>query len=106
VRVALPNAVGAAEEARLGAEVAAEVVQPDVAAARGVAQLGAVAEEAGARPGAAAEEAEPAAAGAPAAQDVPEGELLSAVAWAFRQDPTLPSVPPRSAPTARAMEWS
>jgi hypothetical protein len=106
VRVVLPNAVWAAEVARLGAEVAAGEAQPDVAAAEAVAQPGAVAEEAGARPDAAAEEAEPAAAGAPVAQDVPEGELLSAVAWAFRQDPTLPSVPPRSAPTARAMGWS
>jgi hypothetical protein len=69
VRAALPNAVGAAEVAPLGAEVAAEEVQPDVAAARGVAQ-----------PGAVAEVAEPDEAGGPVAQDVPEGELLSEIA--------------------------
>jgi hypothetical protein len=63
--------VGAAEVVRSGAEVAAAEAQPDVAAAQGVAQPGAVAEEA---------EVEPDAAGAPVAQDVPEGELPSEVA--------------------------
>jgi hypothetical protein len=63
--------VGAAEVVRSGAEVAAAEAQPDVAAAQGVAQPGAVAEEA---------EVEPDAAGAPVAQDVPEGELPSGVA--------------------------
>jgi hypothetical protein len=92
VQVALPNAAGAAPS---GAEVAEEVVQPDVAAA------------VAARPGAvAAEVAQPDVAVAPGAQDVPEAELPSGVAWAFRQDPALPSVPPRSALTARAMGWS
>ena len=70
--VAWPSAVGAAEVVRSGAEAAAGVV---------------------AQPGAGAVEAEPAAVVARAAQDVPEGELLWAVAWAFRQDPVLTSVP-------------
>jgi hypothetical protein len=83
VQVALPNAAGAAPS---GAEAAAGVA---------------------ARPGAvAAEVAQPDVAVAPGAQDVPEAELPSGVAWAFRQDPALPSVPPRSALTARAMGWS
>ena len=69
MRGAWPNAVGAAEVVRSGAEVAAGEAQPDVAAAEAVAQ-----------PGAVAEAAEPAAAGAPGARDVPEGELLSGVA--------------------------
>jgi hypothetical protein len=94
VQVALPNAAGAAPS---GAEVAEEVVQPDVVAAAVAARPGAVAEEV----------AQPDVAVAPlGAQDAPEGELPSGVAWAFRQDPALPSVPPRSAPTARAMGWS
>jgi hypothetical protein len=63
-----------------GAEVAAGEAQPDVAAEEAVVQPGAVVEEVGARPGAVAGEAEPAAAGAPGAQDVPEGEQLSEVA--------------------------
>jgi hypothetical protein len=68
VRGAWPNAVGAAEVVRSGAEVAAGEAQPDVAAAEAVAQ-----------PGAVAEAAEPAAA-ALGAQDAPEGELPSGVA--------------------------
>jgi len=79
--VAWPSAVGAAEVVRSGAEAAGAVALPDAAA-------GVVAQ-----PGAGAVEAEPAAVVARAAQDVPEGELLWAVAWAFRQDPVLPSVP-------------
>ena len=108
--VAWPSAVGAAEVVRSGAEAAAGVVQPDVAAAGAVALPDVVAAGVVAQPGAVAEEAEPAAAVARAAQDALEGELPSAVAWAvawaFRQDPVLPSVQPRSAPTARAMGWS
>src|ERR1700727_2757784 len=87
VRVAWPSAVGAAEVVRSGAEAAAGgVVQRDVAAAEGVSRLGAAAAGVVAQPGAVAEEAEPAAAVARAAQDVPPGELPSGGAWAFRQD--------------------
>jgi hypothetical protein len=91
-RVAWPSAVGAAEVVRSGAEAAAGVAQPGVAAAGAVALPDAAAGVV-AQPGAGAVEAEPAAVVARAAQDVPEGELLWAVAWAFRQDPVLPSVP-------------
>jgi hypothetical protein len=91
---AQPDAEQPVGAARSGVEAAAGV-RPDVAAGV-VAQPGAVAEEA----------AEPVAAVARAAQDVPPGEMPSGVAWAFRQDPVLPSVPPQPAPTARAMGWS
>ena len=94
--VAWPSAVGAAEVVRSGAEAAAGVARPGVAAAGAVA-LPDVAAAVVAQPGAGAEEAEPAVAVARAAQDVLEGELplavAWAVAWAFRQDPVLPSVP-------------
>jgi hypothetical protein len=106
-RVALPNAVAAAAVAPLGAEAAAGEAQPDaVAAAEVLPGVGAAAEV---LPGAEAEE-EPAVAEARGARDVPAGELplgvAWAVAWVFRQDPVLPSEPPRSAPTARATGWS
>jgi hypothetical protein len=105
VRVAWPNAEGAAAAVQPDVAVAVGVVRPDVVAAGAVVQPGAAAGVV-VQPGAAAEEAEPAAAGAPGAQGALEGELPLGVAWAFRQDPLLPSVRPRSTPTARAMGWS
>jgi hypothetical protein len=117
-RVALPNAVAAAAVAvaPLGAEAAAGEAQPDAVAVAGEAQPDAVAAAealpgvgaaAEVLPGAEAEaEEEPAVAEARGARDVPAGELPLGVAWVFRQDPVLPSEPPRSAPTARATGWS
>jgi hypothetical protein len=110
-----PAAETAAWEASPNAAEAEEAAQPDAEQPVGAARPGVEAAAGGrpdvaagvvAQPGAVAEEAEPVAAVARAAQDVPPEELPSGIAWAFRQDPVLPSVPPQPAPTARAMGWS
>ena len=107
-RAAAPDAeLAVGELAQPDAEPVVAAAQSDVPAVLGVAQPGE--EEAAVQPDVAVlAVAQPGEAVVVAVRDGrPEGRPSELPwAWAYRQDPVLPSVPLPSAPTARAKEWS